>query len=606
MHARLSFRTRLLISIWVILIAALFVPAWYNYNDLSEEMLSEAQTDAVRHMNGVHRMLGEAEPFFDVGQMQEWMKKVGEELGVRITYMTEGGKVIADSKIPLSQIPDIDSFSSRPEILQTRDEEIGLSSRFSKALKAEQIFAARKIGPRGAIPGGVLRVAVDYSNSRKMLDELRNTYFFLFALIVLATPLLSILFIRQLGDPIRSVVGAIEAVGNKNFKQRLRFNPAHEFYPLAWSFNRMAENIDEQIQLIEEQQQRLETVFNGMQEGVMVLDSRGKIQSINHALSRLIPNPSQAPGRRPLEVIMNLELQEACDRVVSPSAGETADEHSLVIRLDSERIYDVNIVGLTDHGKGMGAVVVFHDISELKRLERVRQDFMANVSHELRTPLTSIKGYTETLLGGAIDQPGAARPFLEIILKHANHMAKMVGDLLQLARLEAPKPPLEPAPSDAAEALSEALKACLPLARARDVNLKSDLGEGVLVLADFDQFVQVFRNLLENAIRYSPIGETVSVSCRPQRDSIRFGVRDKGPGIAGQHQQRVFERFYRVEKHRGSESGSTGLGLAICRHIVRNHGGTIWIQSPNNDDLTGTTIYFTLPQALLRIEELKS
>lgn len=598
MRARLSFGTRLLIAIWMMLIVALFLPAWYHYHKLAVELLSETQSNAVKQINSIYRMLNGSEAFEDTGKLQDWITQVGQELGARITYMSESGTVLADSQVSVSEITDADTFATRPEILLTRDQDVGLSTRFSKTLKKEQIFAARKISLKGAIPSGVIRLAMPYSNTWDTLARLKNTYLIIFALILVATPFLSFVLIRELGYPIRAMIEATEAIGNRSYKHRLRFNPSQEFYPLAQSLNRMAENIDLRIQAIHEQQQQLEAVFNGMQEGVMVLDARGKILTINRALSRLIPSLSQAMGRRPLEAIMNLELQQACDQLLASEGKEGILPHNLQISLNNEQIHDVNMVGLKDdQDKGMGAVVVFHDISALKRLERVRQDFVANVSHELRTPLTSIKGYAETLLSEAPERPETVVPFIEIILKNTNHMVKMVDDLLQLARLEAPSKPFIPAPVDAWQALSAAWKACASLAEKQSVSLKNDLPENVSVLADSDQLVQVFRNLLENAIKYSPPGGIVSISCREQRDSIRFAVRDRGPGIPGQHQQRIFERFYRVEKHRSGFSGSTGLGLAICRHIVRNHGGSIWVQSPNSDDLEGTTIYFTLIKA---------
>jgi two-component system phosphate regulon sensor histidine kinase PhoR len=600
-----SLRARLLISIWLVLILTLFMPAWRHYDKLKSEVLSESQSDAIKQLHSIGRMLNEREPFASVEQLRAWMAEVGKQMDVRITYMSDDGQIIADSQVPISRISDAQSFPTRPEILQTRDQEVGLSIRFSRTLNQELIFSAKKMSSRGAVPSGILRLAAPFSHTRDMLVRLKNTYLILFTLILVAASLLSFLIIRQLGYPIRAMMKAAEAIGNGNFKQRVRFRPGQVFYPLAQAFNRMADNIDVHIQAIHEQQQQLEAVFNGMQEGVMVLDSRGRIQTFNRAFSGLISNPSQVIGRRPLEAIMNLELQKACDRVLGGSGREETGPNNLQISISNERIHNVNIVRLEDEEeRGIGAVVVFHDISELKRLERVRQDFVANVSHELRTPLTSIKGYAETLLTESREKPEMVDSFLQVILKNTNHMVKMVDDLLRLSRLEAPTKPIEPAPVNASNALAAAWKACAPLAEEQSIHFKNDVPEDVRVLADHDQLVQVFRNLLENAVKYSPTGGTVAVSCRAQRDSIRFAVRDQGPGISGQHQQRIFERFYRVEKHRSSHSGSTGLGLAICRHIIRNHGGTIWVQSPNNDDLTGTTVYFTLLQAPAEQKEM--
>ncbi|MDY0039382.1 MAG: ATP-binding protein, partial [Desulforhabdus sp.] len=213
-------------------------------------------------------------------------------------------------------------------------------------------------------------------------------------------------------------------------------------------------------------------------------------------------------------------------------------------------------------------------------------------------PLTSIKGYTETLLSQQSPDPEALFSFLQVILRNTDHMVKMVDDLLQLARLEAQSAQTQTAVVDAVEALNVAWKACLPFAEAKKVTLEQHLPERELyVAAEFDQLVQVFRNLLENAVRYSPSEDKITVACQVAGAKATFSIRDNGPGIPRQHQQRVFERFYRVEKHRGKDPGSTGLGLAICRHILIKNGGKIWLTSPNEPEGRGATFHFTLPSS---------
>jgi two-component system phosphate regulon sensor histidine kinase PhoR len=259
-------------------------------------------------------------------------------------------------------------------------------------------------------------------------------------------------------------------------------------------------------------------------------------------------------------------------------------------------VFEVNIVQLGCQEEGIGAIVVFHDISELKRLEKVRRDFVANVSHELRTPLTSIKGYAETILTEGSEDSESAREFLEIILKHSNHMSNMVDDLLQLARLEAREQSIEFKSVNAVDALNSAWLDCSSLAGERSINLENLLPEeGVLVRADSEQLEQVFRNLLENAVKYGPLGGTVTIACDFDPVMATFQVTDQGPGIPIQDQPRIFERFYQVEKDRANHNDSTGLGLAICRHIIQNHGGRIWVESPPQGETRGSAFFFTLP-----------
>jgi two-component system phosphate regulon sensor histidine kinase PhoR len=597
MLARLSFRTRLLLSFWVILFLALLLPLLYYRSTLSREITSETRSGAVQRLNLVHWLLLNEPPFPDLKHLQEWTEHVGPQVGARITYVTEEGRVIADSLVPASEIPTLESHASRPEIIQAHQEEIGLSMRHSHTVGKNLMYAATRIQGRGAIPRGVVRVATPISELRDRLDTLTRDFALIMALTFVATIILSYALVRQLAAPLRKMIGAAEAIGHGGYNQRIRFYPGKEFVPLAESINEMAKRIESHIQTITEQKEQLEAILNGMTEGVMVLDSRGRIQTVNHALTEILPGAHEFVGRRPLEVILSADLQKACDEILSGTAAEKGSGN-LEIAPRLGRVFAVNIVRFQHRPGEVGAIVVFHDISEIKRLEKVRQDFVANVSHELRTPLTSIRGYAETLLAQPAADSGPSASFVQIILKNAMHMSKMVDDLLQLARLDSRRQPESRGPVDAVEALSAAWKVCSPQGSAQNVRLENLLPEnGVRVKANFDELGQVFRNLLENAVRYSPAGSAITVSLRGDKEVATFVVTDEGPGVPLYAQQRIFERFYRVEKDRSDASGSTGLGLAICRHIVLNHGGSIWVESPPEGKSRGSAFIFTLPLA---------
>ncbi|MFP3869422.1 MAG: ATP-binding protein [Syntrophobacteria bacterium] len=598
MGKNLSFRTRLLLSFWAVLLVALLLPALYYRHSLSQDIVAETRSHALCQLNLAHWLLGQEAEVENAMGLQKWGQRLGEQLGVRITYVAEGGEVVADSRVPFSEIPRLDSHATRPEIIQAFNEDLGTSIRYSATLQKDLLYLARRTGSRGGIPSGIIRVAVPFSRVKDRLDELTRNFVLIVALTFIATVFLSYALVRQLETPLRSMIRAAEDIGSGNYGQRIRLYPGREFSPLARSINQMAERIEAHVQNVTAQKEQLEAILNGMAEGVMVLDSRGKIQATNPALALIVADLAGSIGRSPLEVIRSPELQQASERVL---AGEDECEHqpcNLQITTEEERVFDVNIVRFGDQQGGTGAIVVFHDISELKRLEKVRKDFVANVSHELRTPLTSVKGYAETLLSEEQEGSGAVRSFLEVILKNANHMTKMVDDLLQLAGLEANRSPVAAPPINAVDPLVSAWKACTSLAGSKDVHMEHTLPEeGVRVLADYNQLLQVFRNLLENAIKYSPPEASVSVSCHLGAEMATFQVRDRGPGIPRQDQTRIFERFYRVGKHRRNHLGSTGLGLAICRHVIQNHGGGIWVESPPKGETAGAAFFFTLPLA---------
>lgn len=405
--------------------------------------------------------------------------------------------------------------------------------------------------------------------------------------------LLSLIFIMRTNHSVGILSTAADSIGQGKVNALTQFYPGQYLYPLAKSIRENAERVGSYIQTITEQKSQLESILDGIEEGILLLNSAGRIDSSNRAARNMFSSVPELRGRRPLEVIRSPELQAACGRVL---ANEIHSFHSEVT-IGTDRFYHVHIVRVEQSTNEYGAVIALHDISELKRLAKVRRDFVANASHELRTPLTSIKGYTEMLMSDESD-PDVRNSCLEVILKNTDNMIKTVNDLLQLARVEDYDNTTDIRPVNAGEVLIEAWKACARVAEQRNVLIKSDLApQGPSVLADFDQLVQVFRNLLENAVRYSQPGGTVEVFSHEQDGKVTIGVGDSGPGIPRKDQQRIFERFFRVERHRGKEAGSTGLGLAICRHILRNHGGAIWVESPRKGMSSGSIFFFTLPAA---------
>lgn len=597
MLGRLTLSSRILFSFWAVLILALLVPFFYNRNILKKDIVSETRTWATSQLDTAHWLLSKHESFQDEERFRQWCRDLGKRLGARVTYIAMGGRVVADSWVPDPEIPEMENHATRPEVVQALKEKLGTSIRFSSTLKSDLIYVARPVSPSGPIPPGVIRVALPFSAVKERLDHLNHNILLLIAVAVAATFLVTYLVAKRLGAPTRKMIDAARAIGNGKYDRRIRLFPGEEFYPVADAINRMAESIEAHVITITGQKQQLEAILNGMSEGVMVLDGKGKVEMVNRAMSEMYPLSGEHIGRRPLELVRSPELQEACDRVLAGLPGEGEEPVNLQISPQDGSVMDVNIVRFLDEQGNMGLIVVFHDISDLKRLEKVRRDFVANVSHELRTPLTSIKGYAETLISEIDEESGTMRMFLDVILKNAHNMSNLVDDLLQLARIEAKSEPEKVARVNASSALLSAWKAVSPLSNDKNIGLNNLLPEdGVAVWGDYDQIVQVFRNLLENAVRHSPGNGKVTVSVsRDNRSMAVFEIRDEGPGIPKQAQNRIFERFYRVESDRGEPVKGTGLGLAICRHIIQNHGGRIWVESPPEGETGGSVFFFSLP-----------
>ena len=415
--------------------------------------------------------------------------------------------------------------------------------------------------------------------------------------IVLCAAGFSYLLTRRHARFIRQCASVLRGVGDGDYGRRLWPQSGLAMEELAQSVNAMASGIESQVSALEAEKLRIETVLGGMREGIMVLGQDGRIVLVNKAFEEIFPQASGYAGRLPIEAVPCPELQSAAERVLNWQDDSRPAVVSMQIEPGQDRFFDVSMVRPIQRQAGLGAVLVFHDLSEFRLLDKVRRDFVANVSHELRTPLTSIKGYAETLLGEKKFREGQERRFLDVILKNANHMSKMVDELLSLARIENDRQPPGKDRVKPGESLRAAIRECATLAKERNVEISSLLpDDGLLVVTDAGQLTQVFRNLLENAIKYGPEGSTVTISHRPGNGDVTLCVEDMGPGVPEVDRQRVFERFYRVDRPRHKSAGGTGLGLAIAKHIVERHGGRIWVEQAQGRS-SGAIFCFSLPEA---------
>jgi two-component system phosphate regulon sensor histidine kinase PhoR len=316
-----------------------------------------------------------------------------------------------------------------------------------------------------------------------------------------------------------------------------------------------------------------------MEEGVLVLDLKGRVQKINEAMETHVFSLSPADeGKHYLEVFRDPELNDLIQATLASKQGQ---RRSLSLLGQPGRFYHVQSSLIQDPGSGVGGViVVFHDVTDLKRLERVRQEFVANVSHELRTPLTAIKGYVEALLDGGLGNSAQAEQFLKVIDRHASRMDKIVSDLLLLAELESPDWSLQKEAIPIPELIRSAVDALRPMAESKRQTLQLRIPpELTSIMGDGQKIHQVILNLLHNAIHYTPEGGQISIEVRADPPGVEFSISDTGIGIPAEDLHRIFERFYRVDKGRSRELGGTGLGLSIVKHIVEAHGGRVSVTS---------------------------
>ncbi len=509
----------------------------------------------------------------------------------RLTVVDPTGRVLCDSeKDPAS----LENHASRPEIREALEGRTGTAVRFSSTLEENLLYVAVPFAYQGR--RGVVRFAVSVASLGKALGGLRRDLvlgaFAALGLVILVSAMLA----RRLAAPLRELRLGAARFAHGEFSQALPVPAFDEFAVVTEEMNRMAAQLDERIRGEVRQRQELEAVLSSMVEGVLAFDREANLISLNGAAARLLGvRAEQVRGRSIQEAVRNPELQEFVALTLSHAVTQ---EREISFFDDAgERFIQAHGTGLTDAaGNRIGALIVLNDVTSIRRLERMRRDFVANASHEIRTPVTSLKGFIETLQDGAIDDPEAARRFLAIMKKNADRLHAIIEDLLNLSRIEREaergEVPLEKA--SLRGIVEEALEASDGVLQAKEIRVELDCPSSLQVRANSSLLVQAIVNLVDNAAKYSEAGSAVSVICRETERGVAVAVRDSGPGIPREHLPRLFERFYRVDKGRSRNLGGTGLGLAIVKHIVQAHRGEITVESEPG---AGSTFTILLPKA---------
>ena len=411
--------------------------------------------------------------------------------------------------------------------------------------------------------------------------------------LVLFLVLADYLHFAQTTRTLHELAQAAGRIGKGEGSRRLAVETGDAAGHLAGVLNEVALRIEGELVRIKEERNRLNAILRGIGEGIMVADVSGCITLVNPAFKALFSLSEEVEGRALIDISRHPALHDTFREVIANQA-ERFEE--LLLRSAEEKTVLTHWVPLTENGGLQGVVVVFHDISEIRQLENIRKDFVANVSHELRTPITIIKGYAETLLAGALESsPQQAARFVSIIASHAERLATLVSDLLTLSHLESGNMPLETRSVNLPALAGHVAHLLEPKWQEKGIRVEvAGLGGAPLVLADPGRLEQVLVNLLDNAIKYTPAGGTVSLSAAEEGNLVRFGVHDTGIGIPSRDLSRIFERFYRVDASRSRDQGGTGLGLSIVKHLVQMQGGSVSVQSSGQ----GSSFFFTLKRAL--------
>jgi two-component system phosphate regulon sensor histidine kinase PhoR len=513
-------------------------------------------------------------------------KRLGSEIGARITLIASDGTVLGDSEdVPAQMGNHLD----RPEVLEALRTGIGRTQRYSATLGEDLLYVAVPMEHSGDIVG-VARVALPLREVQEASNRVATAVIGALAVAAILATALAVL----LSGPVGALVRAVQRLARGDLHQEISVQGPAEVGVLASAFNDMAARLRTNIRAAEYERNRLEASLSHMADGLVIIERHGRVRLINPAAARLLEvEPQQSEGRSMVLVLRDPELVAIADEALAAGASAM---HPRLIELGppgQRRLLQARASRIpSEAGAGHQVVLLLQDVTELRRTETLRREFVANVSHELRTPVACLKALVETLEDGALEAPEAAREFLDRMQVEVDDLAQLVEELLELSRIESGRVALDLQPVDLAPIIAAAAERLRPRAERQGLTLAVDLpSELPTARADPVRIHQVVTNLVHNAVKFTPAGGRVTVTGEQRDSEVEVHVVDTGIGIPSEALPRLFERFYKVDKARAG--GGTGLGLAIVKHLVQSHGGRIWVESAGEGQ--GAKFTFAVP-----------
>jgi two-component system phosphate regulon sensor histidine kinase PhoR len=570
------FGTYLVIAVLAVVIAGFFIERELRTGLtrwIEEDLMAETQIIAL----------------IPEGEIEKQSQVLAERSRARVTLIDARGLVTLDSN---GQTKDLDNHLNRSEIQEARVKGKGTATRYSQTLKMDMLYVALPLY-EGSHLKGYLRLSRPLLEVDRSVDKLRFSIFQVLLLIIILSMIVAFIFSMKVISPIQEIEAFTDKIRKGDVSGMLMIDSRDEIGQLSKNINDMVAELQEKIRVANEEKWKLRAAFASMAEGVMVLDSQNRIEGLNKGMAEMIGREyADIVGKTPIEAFRNIALQDALNRF--RQAGEIVLEE-ITLGDENPMILDVNISAVKSlPGQDPKTMIVFHNVTRLKKLEQVRADFVANVTHEIKTPLTAIIGFVETLQQGAIDDRAKAQKFLLTIHENAQRLNRLVDDLLTLSSIELGETKLHLEGLALDDVFETALTLISPRAALKNVRIQRDVQPGLpMVRADRDRLVQILVNVLDNAVKFTSEGGSVSITASPEvQGSVVIKITDTGIGISKSELPRLGERFYRIDKTRSREMGGTGLGLSIVKHLMKAHEGSMEIESTLGK---GTTVSLHFP-----------
>ncbi|MEV2562747.1 ATP-binding protein [Paenibacillus larvae] len=594
-----KFRAKLTWTFTILIGIAVLMAGVFAAKLLEQFHMNELEQNLVRELHVMNDVFDWTKSGEETALMEEFTKetqRMKEQTDARVTYIRADGKVLGDSNEHPSEM---DNHLHREEIDQAAKQGIGSVVRFSDTIRQNMMYVAVSVKGASGQTEGYLRMAMSLQQIEGTVRQL--WLFLLIGLLILflLSGLICYRIARGITRPIERITRVARQMANQQYAARVPEAGNDEVGELARTINRMAENLQIQMQHIRENEYRLQGVLENMVSGVMMVDQRGTITLVNRSAEDILGYSShELLNKSYLDAGFQLEFTALLADAIET---HTRVREELMLHFPQEQILEVHVSPIVQgDGQRKGVLVVLHDITAVRRLERIRSEFVANVSHELKTSVAAVKGFAETLMAGALEDKEMARSFLQIIYDESDRLNRLIGDILELSKIESKRIPLQFSPVDVESIVENSIQMMKAEAEKKHITLESCVENELYIEADEDRLRQILINLLSNGISYTPEGGRVSIGVEfvpslddnPDNERMRIRISDTGIGIPEKDLPRIFERFYRVDKARSRSSGGTGLGLSIVKHLTELHHGTISVESEAGK---GTTFNIELP-----------